>query len=63
VSPYSTQASEPRNLIWCDIYKTVIDSLTISLVSDTLQNIDMTGGDGGIPELFSCTLLIKEKKE
>jgi len=64
VSPYSTQASEPRNLIWCDIYKSLIDNLTISLVSDTLQNIDMTGGNSGsAPELFSCTVLIREKKE
>ena len=62
VSPYSTQDLTPFNLRWCDIFKNPIDSLTVTLTSETGNLIDMTGGNGGTPELFAVTFIIREKK-
>ena len=62
VSPYSTQGLTPFNLRWCDIFKNPIDSLTVTLTSETGNLIDMTGGNGGTPELFAVTFIIREKK-
>ena len=46
---------------WCDIFKYTIDSLTVTLTSETGNLIDMTGGNGGNPELFAVTFIIREK--
>ena len=46
---------------WCDIFENPIDSLTVTLTSETGNLIDMTGGNGGTPESFAVTFIIREK--
>ena len=43
VSPYSTQNLMPHNMVWSDIYKNIINSITITLTGDDGGLIDMTG--------------------
>ena len=62
VSPYSTQEIAPYHLIYNDIFKHIINTMTISLTSDGVSNfIDMTGGTYIDPELFSLMLVIRER--
>ena len=61
VSPYSTQNLMPYNMVWSDIYKNIINSITITLTGDG-SLIDMTGNSGiSSPELFAITIEIREK--
>ena len=62
VSPYSTQNLLPYNLCWCNMFKTTLSSITVTITSDNGTLVDMTGGNTTVPELFAVTLLIKEKK-
>ena len=62
VSPYSTQNLMPYNMVWSDIYKNIINSMTITLTGDDGSTIDMTGNSGiSSPELFAITIEIREK--
>ena len=62
VSPYSTQNLMPYNMVWSDIYKSIINSITITLTGDDGSLIDMTGNSGNSsPELFAITIEIREK--
>ena len=63
VSPYSTQNLMPYNMVWSDIYKSIINSITITLTGDDGSLIDMTGNSGiSSPELFAITIEIREKR-
>ena len=59
MSPCITQDLLPVILRWCYIFKNTIDSLTVTLVSETGILIDMTGDNNTAPELFAVTLLIR----
>ena len=62
VSPYSTQNLMPYNMVWSDIYKNIINSITITLTGDDGSSIYMTGNSGiSSPELFAITIEIREK--
>ena len=62
VSPYSTQNLMPYNMVWSDIYKSIINSITITLTGDDGSLIDMTGNSGdSSPEIFAITIEIREK--
>ena len=63
VSPYSTQNLMPYNMVWSDIYKSIINSITITLTGDDGSLIDMKFNRYGTlsPELFAITIEIREK--
>ena len=62
VEPYYTQNLLPYNLLWSDIFKNTINTLTITLTGNDGSFIDMTGNGGlSTPELFAITFVIKEK--
>ena len=52
----------PYTMVWSDIYKNIINSITITLTGDDGSLIDMTGNSGvSSPELFAITIEIREK--
>ena len=49
-------------MVWSDIYKNIINSITITLTGDDGSTIDMTwNSDVSSPELFAITIEIREK--
>ena len=62
VSSCNTQNLMPYNMVWSDIHKNIINSITITLTGDYGSLIDMTGNSSvSSPELFAITIEIEEK--
>ena len=64
VDANETQTIQPFNPIFSSFSKTLlIDQITVMLTGDNNSTIDMTGGTGTNPELFSVTLILQDTKQ
>ena len=64
VDAHETQTIQPFYPIFSSFSKNIlIDQITVMLTGDNNLIIDMTGGTGITPELFSVTLILQNIKE